>query len=175
MSEYDRILSELKEKVKVLASEYVPKLYRALLDEWYTPKAAKEKIMRDCAGLWTEQTIWANLPEESKDSKKREAGKKGAETRAKMTLAELPPPPPLEGSEEQEEERPYIPPAGIPVEATAAASGKEGYSTQTTYEPPKRPLSLFFVDIQRVAVCVTKGEATAAFQGLTDSFCLLAL
>jgi hypothetical protein len=81
LSEYDDLLEELKRKVdafrRTTAKEYIPNMYRALRNQYpsLSPQDARERIERDCFGIWEERTILDALPDEAKDLKKQKAGR----------------------------------------------------------------------------------------------------
>jgi hypothetical protein len=79
MSKYDDLLREAKanaEAFALTAREYIPKMYKALREE--DPKIsaddARDRIQKDCAGIWSRRTILDALPSEVKDPKKQKAG-----------------------------------------------------------------------------------------------------
>src|ERR1051326_4756570 len=80
-STYDKIIDELKNKIKVHAKEYVPRLATALMDEnkERTSSDIVEYIKKDC-GYWSRPTIERYLPDELKNKAKQEAGRARAET-----------------------------------------------------------------------------------------------
>ena len=85
MSEYNDLLQELRLKIINLqkpiiatAKEYIPKMYKAILNENpnLTPIKAREKIEKDCREeLWSKRTILAALPDEAKNLEKQKAGR----------------------------------------------------------------------------------------------------
>ena len=79
MSTYDEMLQQVKvigqahqSKVK----EYIPNIYWALRNEDSntTPEDARNRIEKDCFGIWSKWTILDALPDEDKESKKQKAG-----------------------------------------------------------------------------------------------------
>jgi hypothetical protein len=83
-SHYDDILNELRQKGERLANQYIVELYNILRDEEkMPPEDCREKIEHDCVDLWSKATIRKYLPPETKDPKKREAGKMGGEEKKK--------------------------------------------------------------------------------------------
>jgi len=82
LSHYDQLLEELRNRARKLASEYIPKLYRALRDEYhFTPEQSRTKIERDCGDIWAADTIRKYLPAETKSLAKRKAGKISADVK----------------------------------------------------------------------------------------------
>ena len=75
---YDEVLNELRQKGQRLANQYIVELYIILRDEEkMPPEDYRDKIEHDCVDLWSKATIRKYLPPESKDPKKRQAGKMG--------------------------------------------------------------------------------------------------
>jgi hypothetical protein len=78
---YVELLAEARTKVEgflvATADEYIPKLYRALRNENrdMSVHEARERIQKDCAGIWARRTILHAMPDEAKDPKKQEAGR----------------------------------------------------------------------------------------------------
>ena len=86
-SHYDDILNELRQKGERLANQYIVELYNILRDEEkMPPEDCRDKIEHDCVDLWSKATIRKYLPPESKDPKKREAGRIGGENKKKAML-----------------------------------------------------------------------------------------
>ena len=86
-SHYDDILNELRQKGERLANQYIVELYNILRDEEkMPPEDCRAKIEHDCVDLWSKATIRKYLPPESKDPKKRRAGKMGVDTKKAMLL-----------------------------------------------------------------------------------------
>jgi hypothetical protein len=80
MSTYDELLNEARAKAQVLvlsAREYIPKMYKALRAEVsnMSPDDARDRIQKDCVGIWSRRTILNALPSEAKDPKKQKAGR----------------------------------------------------------------------------------------------------
>lgn len=80
MSKYDDLLREAKanaEAFALTAREYIPKMYSALRteDPSITPDEARDRIQKDCKGIWSRRTIPNALPDEAKDAKKQKAGR----------------------------------------------------------------------------------------------------
>jgi hypothetical protein len=87
ISHYDDILNELRQKGERLANQYIMELYFILRDEEkMPPEDCRDKIEHDCVDLWSKATIRKYLPPESKDPKKRQAGKMGGEEKKKAML-----------------------------------------------------------------------------------------
>lgn len=90
ISHYDNVLIELRQKGERLANQYIIELYTILRDEEkMPPEDCRDKIEHDCVDLWSKATIRKYLPPESKDSKKRQAGKVGGEEKVKKKKAML--------------------------------------------------------------------------------------
>lgn len=86
MTEYDDLLAEAKEKVSILAKDYIPRLYDALMKEPnMTPKDAGERIKKDLADKWSRDTIYENLPDEAKDDPRGRPKKKDLEESIKAS------------------------------------------------------------------------------------------
>jgi hypothetical protein len=86
-SHYDDILNELRQKGERLANQYIVELYNILRDEEkMPPEDCRDKIEHDCVDLWSKATIRKYLPPESKDPKKRRAGKMGVDRKKAMLL-----------------------------------------------------------------------------------------
>jgi hypothetical protein len=86
-SHYDDILNELRQKGERLANQYIFELYNILRDEEkMPPEDCRDKIEHDCMDHWSKATIRKYLPPESKDPKKRQAGKIGGEQKKKAIL-----------------------------------------------------------------------------------------
>jgi hypothetical protein len=86
-SHYDDILIELRQKGERLANQYIIELYNILRDEEkMPPEDCRAKIEHDCVDLWSKATIRKYLPPESKDPKKRQAGKIGGEEKKKKAM-----------------------------------------------------------------------------------------
>jgi len=80
MSKYDDLLNEAKvnaEAFALTAREYVPKMYHALREEDpnMSPDDARDRIQKDCVGIWSRRTVLDALPSEAKDPKKQKAGR----------------------------------------------------------------------------------------------------
>jgi hypothetical protein len=80
ITKYDELLKEAKAKAEAFAltaREYIPKMYDALRNEDsnLTPEDARDRIQKDCIGIWSKRTILDALPNEAKDLKKQKAGR----------------------------------------------------------------------------------------------------
>lgn len=76
MSEYDKLLLDASRAARESATQFVPKMYRALFDENpnMTREDARDRIEKDCIEFWSKRTILEALPEDAKDPLKRKAG-----------------------------------------------------------------------------------------------------
>jgi hypothetical protein len=87
INHYDDILNELRQKGERLANQYIVELYNILRDEEkMPPEDCRDKIEHDCVDLWSKATMRKYLPPESKDPKKRQAGKIGGENKKNAML-----------------------------------------------------------------------------------------
>jgi hypothetical protein len=80
LTEYDKLLEEARAKAEAFrstAKEYVRKMYLALRNENpnHTPEDARDRIEKDCVGIWSKRTILDALPDEAKDLNKQKAGR----------------------------------------------------------------------------------------------------
>ncbi len=80
MSEYDDILENARqaaERFKSTAKEFIPKMYKALHNENpnISPDDARDRIEKDCVGIWSRRTILDALPNEAKNKEKQKAGR----------------------------------------------------------------------------------------------------
>lgn len=80
MTKYEELLKEARAKAEAFAltaREYIPKMYDALRNEDsnLTPEDARDRIQKDCIGIWSKRTILDALPDEAKDLKKQKAGR----------------------------------------------------------------------------------------------------
>jgi hypothetical protein len=86
-SHYDEVLNELRQEGQKLANQYIVELYNILREEEkMPPEDCRDKIEHDCEDLWSRATIRKYLPPESKDPKKRLAGKIGGEQKKKKAM-----------------------------------------------------------------------------------------
>ncbi|CAN5455982.1 hypothetical protein BH18THE2_BH18THE2_21030 [soil metagenome] len=81
MTSYDDLLKEARTRVadfqKLTSREFIPRMYTELCNEnsGITPEDARDRIEKDCVGIWSKRTILDVLPEETKDPKKQKAGR----------------------------------------------------------------------------------------------------
>jgi hypothetical protein len=80
LSEYDDILEkarEAAEQFRSTAKEFIPKMYKALRNENHniSPEDARDRIEKDCVGIWSKSTILHALPDEAKNKEKQKAGR----------------------------------------------------------------------------------------------------
>jgi hypothetical protein len=80
MSNYDDLLEEARTKAEAFrstAKEYIPKMYEALRSENpnISPEDARDRIEKDCVGIWSKSTILHALPDEAKNQEKQKAGR----------------------------------------------------------------------------------------------------
>jgi hypothetical protein len=89
MTEYDRIVSELRDKHMKQASEYIPKAYQALIAEGLSPMDARDRIEKDIGDIFSKSTIRRHMPEEAKHKEKaREQPKKQLITTSGQVIQE---------------------------------------------------------------------------------------
>jgi hypothetical protein len=82
MSGYDDLLKEARAKCAAFQStarEYIPKMYSALCNEnsKISSADARDRIEKDCVGIWSKRTILDALPDEAKNPEKQKAGRLG--------------------------------------------------------------------------------------------------
>jgi hypothetical protein len=80
VSEYDDLLHEVRiraETYRSTAKEYIPKMYEALRKEDVniSPEDARDRVEKDCFGIWSKRTILDAVPEEAKNPEKQKAGR----------------------------------------------------------------------------------------------------
>jgi hypothetical protein len=80
LSSYDDLLEEARIKAEAFrstAKEYIPKMYEVLRRENpnISPEDARDRIEKDCVGIWSKSTILHALPDEAKNKKKQKAGR----------------------------------------------------------------------------------------------------
>jgi hypothetical protein len=80
LSTYDELLERVKaiaQAHQFKAKEYIPKMYWALRNENsnVTPEDARDRIQKDCVGIWGKRTLLNAIPDEAKDPKKQKAGR----------------------------------------------------------------------------------------------------
>ena len=79
MSTYEELLEESRFKIQSFldstANEYVPNMFWALHNDNpdLEPEDVKDRIEKDCVGIWSKCTLSDALPDEVKDSKKQKA------------------------------------------------------------------------------------------------------
>ena len=76
MSQYDDLLEEARTKAAAYMSTakvYIPKMYDALMNENknISPEDARDRIEKDCIGIWSKRTILEALPDEAKNREKQ--------------------------------------------------------------------------------------------------------
>lgn len=81
-SEYRYLRAKLSTTARELAKNYVPQMYELLKKAKLTPENCKEKLTNDIGRYWAKNYWMRYLPEEAKDTKKVEAGRKGGEQTA---------------------------------------------------------------------------------------------
>ena len=80
MGEYDELLEQARQRAdafRSIAKEFIPKMYKALRDEDpnTSPRDARDRIEKDCIGIWSKRTILDALPNEAKDPEKQKSGR----------------------------------------------------------------------------------------------------
>jgi hypothetical protein len=80
LSNYDDLLEEARTKAEAFrssAKEYIPKMYEALRRENpnISPEDARDRIEKDCVGIYSKSTILHALPDEAKNKEKQKAGR----------------------------------------------------------------------------------------------------
>lgn len=103
MTKYDELLKEAKAKAEAFAltaREYIPKMYDALRNEDpnLTAEDARDRIQKDCIGIWSKRTILDALPNEAKDPKKQKAGRLSKKDHVSAAFSAAPELPELSGS-----------------------------------------------------------------------------
>jgi hypothetical protein len=65
------------ETYRSTAKEYIPQMYEALRNEDanISPQDARDRIEKDCFGIWSRRTILDALPDEAKNLEKQKAGR----------------------------------------------------------------------------------------------------
>jgi len=86
MGKYDDLLEEVRSRAVAYISTakiYIPKMYNALMNESkdISPEDARDRIEKDCFGIWAKRTILEALPDEAKNRKKQESGRLGQKKR----------------------------------------------------------------------------------------------
>jgi hypothetical protein len=95
LSEYDDLLKEVKGKAAAFQStarEYIPKMYQALRKENHEipPTDARDRIEKDCAGIWSKRTLLDALPDEAKNPEKQKAARLGQTKRNSAAFSAAP-------------------------------------------------------------------------------------
>lgn len=113
MTEYDKLLEEARAKAEAFrstAKEYVRKMYLALRNENtnHTPEDARDRIEKDCVGIWSKRTILDALPDEAKDLEKQKAGRSSQKEANSAAVSAAP--------EKKKEEEIMIDNQGKPIE-----------------------------------------------------------
>ena len=80
MCNYDELLEQARQRADAFrstAKEFIPKMYKALRDENpnTSPGDARDRIEKDCIGIWSKRTILDALPNEAKDPEKQKSGR----------------------------------------------------------------------------------------------------
>jgi len=80
LSRYDELLEQARQRADAFrstAKEFIPKMYKALRDEDPNTSAgdARDRIEKDCIGIWSKRTILDALPNEAKDPEKQKSGR----------------------------------------------------------------------------------------------------
>jgi len=86
VAKYDDLLEEVRSKAAAYISTakiYIPKMYNALMNESkdISPEDARDRIEKDCFGIWAKRTILDALPDEAKNQEKQKSGRLGQKKR----------------------------------------------------------------------------------------------
>jgi hypothetical protein len=86
VAKYDDLLEEARSKAAAYISTakiYIPKMYEALMNESkdISPEDARDRIEKDCFGIWAKRTILDALPDEAKNREKQKSGRLGQKKR----------------------------------------------------------------------------------------------
>jgi hypothetical protein len=86
VGKYDDLLEEARSRAVAYISTakiYIPKMYNALMNESkdISPEDARDRIEKDCFGIWAKRTILDALPDEAKNRKRQESGRLGQKKR----------------------------------------------------------------------------------------------
>jgi hypothetical protein len=97
LSEYDDILEkarEAAEQFRSTAKEFIPKMYKALRNENHniSPEDARDRIEKDCVGIWSRRTILDALPDEAKNQEKQKSGRLRQKERNSAAFSAAPSP-----------------------------------------------------------------------------------
>jgi hypothetical protein len=95
MSEYDDLLKKVRaeaEAFRSTAKEYIPKMYYALRreDGNISTEDARDRIEKDCIGIWSKRTMLDAIPDEAKNQKKQEAGRLSQKERNSAAVSAAP-------------------------------------------------------------------------------------
>lgn len=83
-SRYQYLRAKLSTTYRELAKNFVPEMYNLLKSAKLKPEECRQKLVNDIGRYWNKNHWMRYLPDEAKDIKKVEAGKKGGEA-SKMT------------------------------------------------------------------------------------------
>ena len=78
-SRYQYLRAKLSTTTRELAKNYVPEMYKLLKEAKIDPEGCKQKLTNDIGKYWNKSYWMRYLPEEAKDIKKVEAGRKGGQ------------------------------------------------------------------------------------------------
>jgi hypothetical protein len=97
VGKYDDLLEEAKSKAAAYISTaklYIPKMYNALMKENQniSPEDARDRIEKDCIGIWSKRTILDALPDEAKNREKQKSGRLGQKKRKFAAVSAAPEP-----------------------------------------------------------------------------------
>ena len=97
MGKYDDLLEEAKSRAAAYISTaklYIQKMYNALMDENknISPEDARDRIEKDCVGIWSKRTILDALPDEAKNREKQKSGRLGQKKRNFAAVSAAPEP-----------------------------------------------------------------------------------
>jgi hypothetical protein len=97
VGKYDDLLEEAKSKAAAYISTaklYIPKMYNALMKENQniSPEDARDRIEKDCIGIWSKRTILDALPDEAKNREKQKSGRLGQKKRNFAAVSAAPEP-----------------------------------------------------------------------------------
>jgi hypothetical protein len=97
VGKYDDLLEEAKSRAAAYISTaklYIPKMYNALMDENknISPEDARDRIEKDCVGIWSKRTILDALPDEAKNREKQKSGRLGQKKRNFAAVSAAPEP-----------------------------------------------------------------------------------
>jgi hypothetical protein len=97
LNNYDDLLEEARTKAEAFrstAKEYIPKMYDALRRENpnLSPEDARDRIEKDCVGIWSKSTILHALPDEAKNKEKQKAGRLRQKERNSAAFSAAPSP-----------------------------------------------------------------------------------